>query len=291
MFSPRPKLRVLGIDPSIQSCGWGVIDGSVALGHGCIRSTPDEPEFARYEKLERAILDVIATYQPEVAAIEEFTQFYLATHGGKTNPKAMFSLKGAQATLVHVCLRAGLGVALYRPVVWKGGNVDKDTVMNMVNARFDLGLTNNDTTDALAIADHFHRLGRHSDLVSFYGLPFSREHVVEYERPAKKTRKRAGTADAKGGASRLEAGRAPALPKAGGSQATSGKRGPGRGKAKAVSSTGQPTAVPSISPFTPVRPPKVASRGVDIAPGDRGIGRVKTATAEASAPFRQASAD
>lgn len=68
-------MRILGIDPGIGRCGWGVVDvlGSKhkALKFGCIETSSENTVPERLEIVYREIVKIIKTYSPDALAIEE----------------------------------------------------------------------------------------------------------------------------------------------------------------------------------------------------------------------------
>ncbi|MEL6687321.1 MAG: crossover junction endodeoxyribonuclease RuvC, partial [Pseudomonadota bacterium] len=72
MAAPR---RIIGFDPSLVSCGWGVIDvnGNKMrhVAHGVIKPPRKEPLVSRLSYLFMEASDVIEEYAPSEAGVEE----------------------------------------------------------------------------------------------------------------------------------------------------------------------------------------------------------------------------
>src|SRR5438270_14049076 len=73
--SGRSLVRVLGVDPGLTRCGLGVVEGEPgrplkALGSGVARTPADADIAARLLDLEVQITSWIATYEPELVAVE-----------------------------------------------------------------------------------------------------------------------------------------------------------------------------------------------------------------------------
>ena len=68
-------MKVLGIDPGLRNMGWGIIqvDGSRIrhVANGVIHSDGDQTLGARLSVLFRGLCAVIATHQPDEAAVEQ----------------------------------------------------------------------------------------------------------------------------------------------------------------------------------------------------------------------------
>ncbi len=153
-------MRVLGIDPGLRNLGWGVIDAvGSRLSHvanGVIHSEGGDLA-ARLLSLHSALTRVLATYQPDAAAVEQTF----------VNKDAVATLKLGQARGIALLVpaQAGLSVGEYAPNAVKKavvgvGHAEKTQVAHMV--RFQLpgvDLAGPDAADALAVAIcHAHHL-------------------------------------------------------------------------------------------------------------------------------------
>lgn len=153
-------MRVLGIDPGLRNLGWGVIDAvGSRLSHvanGVIHSEGDDLA-ERLLSLHSALTRVLATYQPDAAAVEQTF----------VNKDAVATLKLGQARGIALLVpaQAGLAVGEYAPNAVKKavvgvGHAEKTQVAHMV--RFQLPgveLAGPDAADALAVAIcHAHHL-------------------------------------------------------------------------------------------------------------------------------------
>jgi crossover junction endodeoxyribonuclease RuvC len=146
--------RIIGLDPSLVACGWGVIDmrGNKAshVAHGVIRPPKKEPLASRLTFLFNAIIDVIEDHQPIEAGVEEAFM--------KDNAMSALKLGQARAACILASTSSGLGVGEYAARLVKKsvvgtGAADKAQVAHMMNillpgAKVKAG----DAADALAIA-------------------------------------------------------------------------------------------------------------------------------------------
>ena len=68
-------MRILGVDPGLQTTGYGVIDASVAslnlVEAGVIRTAAREGIAARLRKIYRSLSDVMEELKPDILAIEK----------------------------------------------------------------------------------------------------------------------------------------------------------------------------------------------------------------------------
>jgi crossover junction endodeoxyribonuclease RuvC len=146
---------ILGIDPGIARCGWGVIDVKgaklKALGFGCIETNPKKETAERLKEIHAKIITLIKTYLPDSLAVEEL--FF------NTNAKTAFVVGQARGVILLAGAQENLPIAIYTPLQVKiavtgYGRAEKAQVGKMVKTI--LTLTNipkpDDTTDALAVA-------------------------------------------------------------------------------------------------------------------------------------------
>ncbi|HUA51518.1 MAG TPA: crossover junction endodeoxyribonuclease RuvC [Candidatus Sulfotelmatobacter sp.] len=148
-------LRLLGIDPGLQRTGWGVItvDGNRLrpVAAGVLRSTAARSLAERLAELYAGLVEVIATWSPAEAAVEE-------TFVNK-NPGSTLKLGQARGIALLAPALAGLPVHEYatnsvKSAVVGAGHAGKEQVAMMVQ-RLLPGLpadTAADATDALAVA-------------------------------------------------------------------------------------------------------------------------------------------
>lgn len=155
-------MRVLGIDPGLQKCGWGVVESS---GHslsfvacGLIKTTVTDDLSARLAALYRGLAEVLEIHRPECASIEE-------TFVNK-NPASALKLGQARGVLMAVPAIMGLSVYEYgankiKKSVVGSGHASKEQVMMMIRTLLPAsGKISADEADALAAAiTHTHYAG------------------------------------------------------------------------------------------------------------------------------------
>lgn len=147
-------IRIIGIDPGLRRTGWGIVE---SLGNslrfvasGTVRSDDKRDLASRLHQLFEGLEEVIHTYQPFEAAVENTFVNKDAT--------ATLKLGQARGIAMVVPVRAGLRVAEYAPNAVKKsvigvGHGDKKQIQMMVKvlmprAEFDT----DDAADAIAIA-------------------------------------------------------------------------------------------------------------------------------------------
>jgi crossover junction endodeoxyribonuclease RuvC len=146
-------LRILGIDPGLRVTGFGLIEQSgqklVYVASGCIRSGDGElPQ--RLKVLLEGLQEVIASYRPQCAAIE---QVFV-----NVNPKSTLLLGQARGAAICAAVASALPVAEYtalqvKQAVVGTGHARKEQVQAMVRRLLQLpGDPSPDAADALACA-------------------------------------------------------------------------------------------------------------------------------------------
>jgi crossover junction endodeoxyribonuclease RuvC len=153
MFDPAGP--VLGIDPGLSRCGYGVVarePGSVrALGCGVIRTPSGDALPERLLALDDELRALIAETRPSAVAVERVLF--------QTNARTAMSVGQASGLALVVAARAGIPVALYSPnevklAVTGDGRADKAAVQAMVARLLNLREVPKppDAADALALA-------------------------------------------------------------------------------------------------------------------------------------------
>lgn len=143
---------ILGIDPGLNRCGWGVIASEGArlshVAHGVITPPNQQQLASRLHDLLAGLGAVIAQHQPHEAAVEETF----------VNSNARAALALGQARGVALAAAAHLPVAEYAPATIKkavvgSGAADKSQIAFMVRRLLPAaGDVTADAADALAIA-------------------------------------------------------------------------------------------------------------------------------------------
>lgn len=146
---------ILGIDPGIARCGWGVIRqeaGSVsAVDYGCLTTPAAARVEVRLASLYESVLEVIKKYHPAVVVVEEL--FF------NTNAKTAFVVGQARGIILLAAAKQNAALATYTPLQVKlavagYGRAEKRQIQQMVKTMLKLSVIPkpDDTTDALAIA-------------------------------------------------------------------------------------------------------------------------------------------
>lgn len=147
-------MRILGLDPSLSSTGWGVIEVNANrlqyVADGFIPTLPKMPIEERLDIIFNTLSEVIETYQPVEAAIEKT---FL-----NSNPETSLKLSMARGVVILAAGHYHLPLFEFDPTKVKKalvgvGHADKNQVETMVKILLPgCKPKNNDSSDALAMA-------------------------------------------------------------------------------------------------------------------------------------------
>ena len=147
-------MRILGLDPSLSSTGWGIVEVENNrlryVADGFIKTDPKLPIYDRLAVIHRALNEVIETYHPQEAAID---QVFL-----NENPTSTIKLGMARGVVILAPALFGIPVCEYEPTKVKKavvgvGRAEKSQVETMVKILLaGCKPKNNDSSDALAMA-------------------------------------------------------------------------------------------------------------------------------------------
>ncbi len=156
-------MRILGIDPGSRITGFGVVDVAGSSQHyvasGCIKTPSDAPLAERIAVIVRHIDEVVRTYRPSQAAVE---QVFV-----NANPAATLMLGQARGAAIAALTLHDLPVYEYtalqvKQAVVGRGKAAKEQVQHMVVQMLALsGTPQADAADGLAVA-LTHALRNHS---------------------------------------------------------------------------------------------------------------------------------
>ena len=148
-------MKILGIDPGLTKTGWGLIssinNNLSFIDSGTIYTNPKQPIHERISYIHQNIMEMVAKYQPNHAAIEE--TFI------NTNPLSSLKLGHARgAIMLSLSLNQGLEIFEYSTTAVKKavvgvGRADKNQVGAMIKYLLPKSLAKTeDEADALAVA-------------------------------------------------------------------------------------------------------------------------------------------
>lgn len=146
-------MRILGIDPGYAIMGWGVVDyiGNrfVPVAYGSLETEAHTPAEDRLMKLYDGLIEIIKTYEPDEASIEEL--FF------NNNAKTAIIVGEARGVALLACRKNEIKISEYTPLQIKQslvgyGRAEKKQVQQMVKTILNLEKVPkpDDTADALA---------------------------------------------------------------------------------------------------------------------------------------------
>lgn len=148
------RRRLLGLDPGLRATGWGVVDvaGSrlTHVANGTVVSGARDDLAVRLAAIHAGLVDVIAAYGPDAAAIESV---FVNRDG-----QATLKLGQARGVAILAAAQAGLPVAEYAPnhikkCVVGAGHADKGQMLAMVTMLLPGSAPHSEhAADALAVA-------------------------------------------------------------------------------------------------------------------------------------------
>lgn len=148
-------MKILGIDPGIGRCGWGIIRNEKGEmrneKYGCIETSLNLPLERRLESLFDQITRIMNDEKPDAFAIEDL--FF------NTNAKTAMIVGQARGVILLAAVQKKLPIGIYTPLQVKiavtgYGRAEKNQIGQMVKTLLKLDKLPklDDTTDALAVA-------------------------------------------------------------------------------------------------------------------------------------------
>lgn len=184
MVNPSPntnpdKTRVLGIDPGLNTTGYGVIEfdnhqpgfgrGRI-LEAGIVKSKAAASIESRLREIYTGVNEVIHSFHPDLLALEQLFSHY-------ERPRTAILMGHARGVICLAAGQAGIDVAHFEPtrvkkVMTGNGRAPKHQIQSAV--KMHLGLDKipepADVADALAIALCGHHLGTKSSMEQKLGI-------------------------------------------------------------------------------------------------------------------------
>jgi crossover junction endodeoxyribonuclease RuvC len=144
-------MRVLGIDPGIETTGFAVIENKQILDFGVILTDKKTPFATRLAEISKELSEIIKKYSPDKMAIEKLIFMKNISSG--------IAVSHARGVMILEAEKAGLLIEEIQPTEVKiritgYGNAPKIQVQNMVVKVFGLSEIPrpDDSADALAVA-------------------------------------------------------------------------------------------------------------------------------------------
>ena len=149
-------MRVMGVDPGLTRCGWGVVDGlpgrrARLVAVGVVRSDAATPLAQRLLSIAEGLEAVLSAHLPDAVAVERVF--------ARSDVSTIMGTAQASGIAMMLAARAGLPVALHTPsevkaAVTGSGRAGKEQVTTMVTRILGLDAPPRpaDAADGLALA-------------------------------------------------------------------------------------------------------------------------------------------
>jgi crossover junction endodeoxyribonuclease RuvC len=96
-------MKILGIDPGLQVCGYAVVDGDSLIEAGAIRTNTKSPLEAKLNQIAEDIESLLRKFTPGIVAVEELYSHY-------AHPKTAILMGHARGVILQSCAAAGIEV-------------------------------------------------------------------------------------------------------------------------------------------------------------------------------------
>jgi crossover junction endodeoxyribonuclease RuvC len=149
-------MRILGIDPGLNTTGYGVLEFASRqprlIEAGVVRGKTNAPLAERVKEIHDGVADVIASLKPEVLAIEELYSHY-------DRPTTAILMGHARGVIMLAAAEAGISVTSYpstqvKKTITGNGHAAKWQMQEAIRRELNLPALPEppDVADALAIA-------------------------------------------------------------------------------------------------------------------------------------------
>ena len=149
-------MRILGIDPGLQVCGYACMEASIEgeklIEAGVLRTPNDLPLSERLDRIAADISEILENFKPYVVAVEELYSHY-------AHPKTAILMGHARGVILQKCAQSSIEVRSFNATRIKksitgNGRASKEQVQKTIQTI--LKLTElpepNDVADAIAAA-------------------------------------------------------------------------------------------------------------------------------------------
>lgn len=163
---PKNNTIILAIDPGFDRVGWAIgnaystaATGVSVLAFDCIQTDKENSYFERLEHILLTLAKIIATYKPNVLAIE--------TLGFGRNVTTAIPVSQARGAIIGLAIVNHIPIAEYAPTTIKQtltghGHAEKAMISQQLLREFKIPVTNvvDDALDAIAVMITHHVLSQ-----------------------------------------------------------------------------------------------------------------------------------
>jgi crossover junction endodeoxyribonuclease RuvC len=96
-------MKILGIDPGLQVCGYAVVDGDTLVEAGVFKTNGKAAIEVKLNQIAEDIESLLKKFKPEVVAVEELYSHY-------AHPRTAILMGHARGVILQCCAAAGIEV-------------------------------------------------------------------------------------------------------------------------------------------------------------------------------------
>jgi len=149
-------MRILGIDPGLQVCGYACLDTNadehVLCEAGVIRTSSQSPLQAKLDQIAEDIESLLRRFVPEIVAVEQLYSHY-------THPRTAILMGHARGVILQKCAEASLEVRSFsatriKKSITGNGRASKQQIQKTIQTLLSLPSVPepSDVADAIAAA-------------------------------------------------------------------------------------------------------------------------------------------
>ncbi len=148
-------MRILGIDPGLQVCGYACLEAGTAvelIEAGVFRTAAGEALEQKLNQIAEDISSLLAKFEPKVVAVEELYSHY-------AHPKTAILMGHARGVILQKCAQAAIEVKSFsatriKKSVSGNGRASKQQIQRTIQSVMSLAKLPepNDVADAIAAA-------------------------------------------------------------------------------------------------------------------------------------------
>lgn len=145
-------MRILGIDPGLQVCGYAVVEDETLIEAGVFRTESNSPLEERLNRIAEDTKVIVERFRPDVVAVEELYSHY-------AHPKTAILMGHARGVILGKCAEVGVevrsfGATRIKKSLTGNGRASKGQVQRMIQTVLSLPEVPepNDVADAVAVA-------------------------------------------------------------------------------------------------------------------------------------------
>jgi crossover junction endodeoxyribonuclease RuvC len=96
-------MKILGIDPGLQVCGYAVVEGDSLVEAGAVRTNAKAAIEVKLNQIAEDIESLLRKFKPEVVAVEQLYSHY-------AHPRTAILMGHARGVILQSCAAAGVQV-------------------------------------------------------------------------------------------------------------------------------------------------------------------------------------